>query len=224
MIEVQLEDNYGTGSVFVHKHLLRERSTNLKSVVDNAEDGGSDQLFIQPMIRVSAYKRSARWLYGQPMWNPDDPSPVGCDTVLQDLAAIHDLDLNLNEHSSTWDIECMLACLEAIKQVLSQTTEALYDPISCIESVLRKHDDLPGRTIIMKHLVHGACANDGGTKKWLDEYSYEGGRDAEFFQQVCLGFVGKACGQSDPHTQVTSKTMLPPKKVKRKRPLHDKSN
>jgi hypothetical protein len=159
------------------------------------------------------------------MWDPQDRIEFDDYKILDVLAAIHDFSFDARRHTAMWDIECVNACLEAIKQVLSQTMETLHDPISCIESVLMEHGDLPGRGIILKHLVHSECADDGRTKRWLDEYCEEENHDAGFVQQVCLEFAGKACGQSDLHTPIAF-IPVPKKKAsaKRKKSWEDESD
>jgi hypothetical protein len=142
VIEVQLEEDFHlpTESVFIHGHLLRERSEAFGKLIDR-KAGDKGHLVIGLEIRARPFERFARWIYGQPMWVPNDcvDFDEGEGTILDDLVAIHDFSFDARKNSGTWDIECMNASLEAIKQFLSQTTETLHDPISCIESVLKEH-------------------------------------------------------------------------------------
>jgi hypothetical protein len=211
IVEVLVLGNWVYDSVFVHKDLLRERSKSFRALIDDKEPvdtepvdnsdlvmGRKNHPVIEIQIQARAFKRFARWVYGQPLWVPTQRVVFSQDTVLDDLAAIHDLCWSENGDSTTWDTECIATCLEAITKVLSQTTEVLYDPISCLKGVLQQHDDLPGRSVILKHLVYSERANDGRTKKWLDQYCEEVRHDTGFVQQVCLEFAGKACGELPP--------------------------
>jgi hypothetical protein len=181
MVEVELKDASGTESVFIHKHLLYERSKNLRTWVDEAP-AERDRIVIQSDLKFTAFKRFAGWGYGQPMLVPNEISALYCEEVLEDLADIHcervledradmhDLCLDPNEGSRAWDTECVHACLDGIEQILAQTAEVPSDPIRRIQSVLKERDEHPGRSKFLKHLVYGVCANDGRTKEWLDEY------------------------------------------------------
>jgi hypothetical protein len=194
--------------VFVHKHLLHERSSYLKECIDEGEkeNGFDDPDDRGPLVvkldRTShtACIKLACWVYGQPIYE----STYDFDQDLEDLVGIHDISFKADDDSSKWDMECIHACLEGIEQILGQKGAHLRDPIRSIETVFMQLDGHPGRSKILKLLVHGVCADDGRTEDWLDEYRRHIDHDLEFIEQVCLEFAGKSCGQSDPDTPIPS--------------------
>lgn len=176
--------------VFVHKHLLYERSTYFKALIDNTKVR-LDGHFVVRLANISyaACAKLARWVYGQRMWDPGHFH----DSDLKVVTEIYDISCYDEEDDSTWDTECMETCLEAMKQMLSQKRKTLNNPIMMLERVLQRDDDRPGSAVILEQLVYGACAADGRTKTWLDEYCKYDKREAEVIELICLELAKKAC-------------------------------
>jgi hypothetical protein len=122
-------DNFqrGMGAIFVHKHLLSERPTYSKDLIDKKEtedynkvpneddqlddDGYDNRHLVVELVDTSqrACIKLVRWVYGQPMLDPDKPHKWD----LSDLAEIYHISCIEDEESSTWDTECMEACFDA---------------------------------------------------------------------------------------------------------------
>jgi hypothetical protein len=198
----------GMGAIFVHKHLLSERSTFFKDLIDKKEiedynnppkdddeddDGYDNRHLVVELVDTGqrACIKLVRWVYGQPMLDPDKP----LEWDLRDLAEIYHISCVEDEDSSTWDTEYMEARFDAMKEVLTQSGREVDNPIRMIDDVLRD-TNRPGSAIMLKQLVYGACATDGRTKAWLDEYYEDKDHEAEIVELICLEFAKKASGQS----------------------------
>jgi hypothetical protein len=200
----------GNGAIFVHKHLLSERSTFFKDLIDKKEiesynkvpnedddvddDGYDNRHLVVELVDTGqrACIKLVRWLYGQPMLDPNKPHRWD----LSDVAEIYHISCIENEASSTWDTECMEACFDAMKQLLTQTERELKNPIEMIDGVL-KDTRRPGSAVMLRQLAYGACAADGRTKTWLDEYCDYDDRESEIIELICLEFAKKVSGQSN---------------------------
>jgi hypothetical protein len=202
-------DNFlmGMGAVFVHKHLLYERSRYFKDLIDKKEiedynktpkdDDEDDNEYDNHHLVVEllglghrACIKLRRWIYGQPMLDPQKPDKWD----LRDLAEIHHISCIEGEDSSSRDTECMEACFDAMRAILSG--REVDNPIKMIEGVL-EDTDRPRSAVMLKQLVYSTYAADGRTKTWLDEYYEDKDDEAEIVELIYLKFAKKASGQSD---------------------------
>jgi hypothetical protein len=97
--------------VFVHKHLLHERSPYLKECIDEGEkeDDSDDPDDRGPLVvkldrnSHTACIKLACWVYGQPIHE----STYDFDQDLEDLVGIHAISFKTEDDSSKWDMECI---------------------------------------------------------------------------------------------------------------------
>jgi hypothetical protein len=146
-----------------------------------------------PNLDHLACKMLAQWLYGQPLRENNDDTNY--DLVY--LSELYDLACDADEESGNQDNGLVEACLDAIKQCLTQKTNTLSDPIEDLEHILVRDDQSPGKAVILRQLVYGACATDGRTQARLEQYCASGHDHMEdVVTMVCLEFAKKACEQS----------------------------
>ena len=190
---IEIYDFYGDGGTFVHHSLLYMHSSYFRTLIDK----NRTPLHGHRCIKLDLYKDScemlSRWLYGQPLRKIHD-CPEGDLTYLADL---YDLPCDAGEDSGNQDNGLLAACIDAIKQCLTEKDKTLYDPIQNLESLLVRRDKYPGKAVVLRELVYGECATDGRTKSWLEQYCAYGHEDAEEIAKlICMEFAKKACEQS----------------------------
>jgi hypothetical protein len=195
---------YGTTHqpFFVHRHLLNGRALRHGKIFHTAlADGAtfkqdSDWKKIE-ILTIEVHLKSfrglemwSRWLYGQPMWDEDD-----CKDVDHDLCWLTDI-LHLcggREDGKGRDYEGLNACMDAIRDLVLNETSVPENPI--YELLGEDEDSDLMVKMLAELLVHGKCASDGRTKKWLEE---NGGEHQSFLDAISNEFAKKAMGEAAP--------------------------
>lgn len=109
------------------------------------------------------------------MWSEDD-----CTDVEDDLSSLADVVYLCGGHANEKgrDYEGLNACMDAIRALMLNETHVPDNPISLLL------DELQGSQIMVQMLagllVHGKCARDGRTKKWLEQNGTERGWNYSF--------------------------------------------
>jgi hypothetical protein len=106
--------------VSVHQHLLQGRAYKGGKIYDSSEGLGRIDSSSVPVLEVGLYFRRAlvlwsRWLYGQPMWRPQNCESSGDD--LEALVDTFDMCVGVPDDCGR-DHEGMNACLDAIGELL----------------------------------------------------------------------------------------------------------
>lgn len=187
---------YGEWGVFVHEHLVRERSDVLGQMIDNSDVRSEDGKII---IEISAYHSVVghwvKWLYGQPMFTHHFNSN---DEVLQDFVDMYCL---AHKHD---DFTCANVCLDAIRDLFFEEDTGLQEPIDKLKPMLELDagsDKALG--MIVDVLVYGPCSGSGKTKEWLKVLEdYYPLRDwSLFWQRVGSAFAAKVAAQASEDLQ-----------------------
>jgi hypothetical protein len=192
MIEILGNDEWDA-PVFVHKHLLCDRSAYLKTCIRTGREVHEGRPIVRLNISNGACDKLVQWVYGKPMLAEEFDGEG--DPELWELVEIHDISLGGDDDSSKWDTECIAACLEASKELLDRG-QSLENPLQTLQSVLQKRDNHSGRDTILAQLVLDGCNFDGGTLWWLRNY-WEGakegqyGADAELMAEIGMEFAEK---------------------------------
>lgn len=183
----------------MHRHLLDGRALDRGKVYHTALADETCNLSTGDDIKILTVKVNldsmraiemwSRWLYGQPMWSEDD-----CTDVEDDLSSLADVVyLCGGRDGSGRDYEGLNACMDAVRDIMLNDIHVPENPISLLL------DRLEGSEIMVqmlaKLLVHGKCARDGRTKKWLQQN--EGGIRV-LFEVVSNEFAKKAMGEEAP--------------------------
>jgi hypothetical protein len=186
--------------VFVHRHLLNGRALDRgrmcrTTLADETTDKSGDQINVLTinvnLDSLRAIEMWSRWLYGQPMWSEDD-----CTDVDGDLLCLADILYLCGGHADGEgkDYEGLNACMDAIRDLLLNETHVSDSPTNILS------DEARGSEIMVKMLaellVHGKCANDGRTKKWLEQNK---GGSQSLFEAVSNEFANKAMGKASPN-------------------------
>lgn len=174
--------------MYVHKHLLCERSIWLEDEVEYDDTSCSSVYHASLSVPLGHGARVlwSRWLYGQPMWMQKDCSDP--DKDLEALAEIYTLCSDSDDKGE--DLAGMNAALDGIRDVLVNDAHVPVNPLSTLLEPLK--DGTIGRTMLLELLVCGRCATEGRTKAWLNRASHELEEDEDFVLAVSLEFAEKA--------------------------------
>jgi len=178
--------------VYVHKHLLCERSIWLEDDVesDNSSWGSVYHASLSVPLGHRARVLWSRWLYGQPMWaqkNCSDP-----DQDLEALAEIYTLCSDSDDKDE--DLAGMNAALDGIREILVNDSHVPINPLATLLGHLE--DGTMGWTMLLELLVYGRCATEGRTREWLNEASDE--LEEDFVLAVSLEFAEKTTLDNPP--------------------------
>jgi len=196
--------------VSVHQDLLQGHAYSAGQFWDNAEE---DRPVIHRERAVDclkvglAYYRSlvlwSRWLYGQVMWSPSD-----CESSEDDLDALADIfgmcagsRFHIRFQTGK-DHKATNACLDAIRNMLVHNFPAdklLHNPLPTL--IKNVAFDSRGRNMVRDLLVYGKCADEGWTKKWLENWETAGDsvgwREGESFLASLAQEFAKAKASGD---------------------------
>lgn len=177
----------------MHRHLLYEHSSYFKNLIGESEARHQGHVIVRlPDLSLESCAMLTRWLYGQPLCENHN-NPEG---DLEALVFLYGFVCDTEEESDTQKDELVDACVDAIRQCLSQKTKTLRNPIDVLELLLAREDVCLGKAVVLKELVYGECGTDGRTKIWLERFCGPGKEHdsrAEIAEMVCLEFAKKAC-------------------------------
>lgn len=183
----------------VHKHLLESRpyktgklwtpeseKEHQRLSNQNLEGRNSDKIY--PLVMGLKHHRSlvlyARWLYGRPMWQPEDCTGLNGDLVC--LTDIYDLCAG-DPTGEGRDHEAINACLDAIRDMLicdfSPFDSLDQNPLGTLLGSLPGAS--LGRNMVIDLLAFGVCRSEGRTELWQDDWF----ANVKDFEVAEIGFL-----------------------------------
>lgn len=182
------------GSIYVHKHLLCERSERMERVIEELEeeiDSGLSSIHTQSwggwMTDKRLWELYIGYLYGHPLWIRSQQHSIEED--FKQLALLRDDVLTESYDDAVPDV-----AMDAIRELVTQHGEALSRPFNFLAESTMNDESNALYQFLLDFMVYGQSGRVFG--KWYAAY-VKSGHSASFDRHLADRFSEKADAESE---------------------------